>query len=197
MSEPTTGIGRITIPYTVSGMDHDCRMYVANPTLSGAVWRIDANPSVGGTVDWADAAQSFSASISYILATGTTVGAALLEEYSATGWLPRDTATVTMPNLTGSAKLASQCTLTLRVSDFSRPKIVVMEINDQPPLSIDSPTGGGAVMDSFIAEFLSTGALAARPYHVMTNMHEFFLLEDPFVSASLTYNKKLRRARGL
>jgi len=197
MSEPTSGIGRITIPYEVDGLDHELRMYTDHPTLAGSDWMIPVRPSVGGTIDWADAAQSLAAAMSHVLATGTTPGTALLEEYSATGWLPRATATVTFPNLSGSYKPAAQTTLTLRSSDFTRPKIVLMETNDQPPYRSNSPTGGGAVMDAFVAEFLNTGVTTNRPWFVMTNMHGLFLQETPFVSFSLTFNKKLRRARGL
>ena len=197
MSGPSTGIGRITQPYTASGLTHVCRMYVDNPTLSGANWVIDANPSVGGTPVWTDAADSFAAALSYVLATGVTPGTAILEEYSATGWLPRDTHTTTFPNLSGNTNFAAQITLTLRDSLFTRPKIVVMEPNQVAPAKFTSPTGGAGGLDSFIAEFLSTGALAVRPYHVMCNQHGFFLQTNPFVSVTLTFNRKLRRARGL
>src|SRR4029453_1378445 len=98
MSGPTIGIGRITIPYTVDGLPHVSRMYVSDPTLSGSTWTIGVRPDLGGTADWADAAQSFATTLSNILETGTSVGSALLEEYSATGWLPRDTVAVTLPN---------------------------------------------------------------------------------------------------
>lgn len=197
MSGPTIGMGRITIPYTVSSLTHECRMYVDNPTLVGAAWLIGVRPDVGGTSDWADAAQNLSETISYILPTGTTVGTAVLEEYFATGWVPRATVAVTMPNVSGSVALAGQTTLTTRADNFTRPKIVVMEMNNPAPLKITSPTGGGANYDGFIGEFLITGTLPARPYLVMTNMHGFFLSTSPFVSTTLTYNRKLRRARGL
>jgi len=197
MSGPSTGIGRITQPYTVSGLTHVCRMYVANPTLSAGTWRIDANPLVGGNADWADAADSFAATLSYMLATGVTPGTALLEEYSATGWLPRDTHTTTFPNLSGSTSQASQLTLTLRDSNFTRPKIVLMEVNNPGPLKFNNPGDGGANVDDFIEEFLASGSLSVRPYHMMVNQHEFFLQDDPFVSATITYNHRIRKARGL
>jgi len=84
MSGPALGIGRITIQYTVSSFPHVCRMYVTNPTLSGADWVVDARPSVGGTLPWDDAAEHLSQTISHILPTGTTPGTALLEELSST-----------------------------------------------------------------------------------------------------------------
>lgn len=197
MPTPEIGMGRITVPYTVSGLTHVCRMYVANPTLSGADWVIDARPSVGGTLPWDDAAEHLSQTISSILATGTTPGTAVLEEYFSTGWVPRATASVTMPNLAGSANLAAQMTLSLRDTNFTRPKIVVMEGNQVSPSKITTPTGGAGGMDAFVAEFLSTGTLGARPWIVMVNMHGFFLETNPFISATWTYNRKLRRARGL
>lgn len=197
MSGPEIGIGRITIPYTVTGLPHVSRMYVANPTLSGADWVVDVRPSVGGTLPWDDVAEHFSQTLSYLLATGTTVGSALLEEYSATGWLPRATATVTMPNLSGNAKLASQAVLTLRDTNFTRPKVVVMEMNQDAPTKYTSPTGGAGGMDSFVGEFLSSGSLPGRPWVAMVNQHGFFLADNPFVSVTTTYNRKLRRARGL
>jgi len=197
MSGPSIGIGRITIPYTVSGLLHRSRMYVSNPTLSGSDWVIDVRPSVGGTIDWADAAESLANCMSSVLATGVTPGTALLEEYSATGWLPRATATVTFPNLAGNVNFASEVTLTLRDSNFTRPKFLVMEINQIAPTKYNTPTGGAGGMDAFIAEFLNTGSTTNRPWFVMTNMHGFFLQESPFISVTTTYNAKLERARGL
>lgn len=197
MSGPSLGIGRITVPYTVSGLTHVLRMYVANPTLAGSTWEIDVRPSVGGTIDWADAAESLANAMSSALATGVTPGTAVLEEYSSTGWLPRATAAVTFPNLSGNVNLAAQMTVTLRDSNFTRPKIVLMEHNQPAPTKFTSPTGGSGGADAFIAEFLNTGSTANRPWFVMTNQHGFFLQESPFVSFTTTYNRKLRRARGL
>ena len=197
MSGPSIGIGRITIPYNVSGLPHDCRMFVDSPTLSGSDWLIGVRPDVGGTMDWADAAQNLSEALSNILPTGTTVGSAKLEEWSATGWLLHATVSVTMPNLAGSAKLASQETVTLRSSVNTRPKIVVMEMNQDPPFKLTSPTAGAGGNDAFLGEFLISGTLPARPYLVMVDHHGFFLTSSPFVSATATFNRKLRRARGL
>jgi len=197
MSGPLLGIGRITIPYTVSGQTHVLRMYVNNPTLAGSTWEIDVRPSVGGTIDWADAAESLANAMSSMLATGVTPGSALLEEYSSTGWLPRDTATVTFPNLTGSSALASQFTLSLRDSNFTRPKIVLMEVNNPGPLKFTAPDAGGANVDAFVAEFLNTGVTTNRPWFVMANMHGHFLQEEPFISATITYNHRMRKVRGL
>jgi hypothetical protein len=157
-------------------------MYVSNPTLSGSTWVVDFHPTVGGTSNWASAAQGLADHISFNLGTGTTPGTALLEEYSVTGWLPRDTTTVTFPNLASSPQLASQATLTLRAMDFTRPKIVVMEGNFTPPAKINSPTGSST---------------SGRPWEFMTTMHGIFLLVESFVSATATFNRKLRRARGL
>lgn len=197
MSGPVTGIGRITIPYTVSSLTHECRMYVMNPTLAGSDWVIDLHPSISGTSVWTAAAQGLADAISYILATGTTPGTASLEELSGTGWLPRDTTTVTLPNLSGSAALASQVTLTLRDTAFTRPKIVVMECNNVGPLKFTSPTAGGANFDGFIDPFLGTSSVSGRPWAFMVNQHENWLLTNSFVSCTITYNRKLRRARGL
>jgi len=197
MSGPVDGVGRITIPYTVSGQSHECRMYVSDPTLAGSVWNIDIHPSIGGVNDWADAAQALADSISFMLPTGTTVGSALLEEYSATGWLPRDTASVTLTNLTGGASLAAQITLTLRALDFTRPKIVVMDVNNPGPLAFTSPTAGGANVDGFVDQFLGSSATWPRTWAFMTTMHGIFLLPDSFVRATITYNKKLAEERGL
>lgn len=197
MTEPAIGVGRITIPYTANGLNHVARMYVANPTLTGAVYNIDQRPSIGGAVLWSTAAQHFAETLSNILATGVTPGTALLEEYFATGWLPLSTAAVTFPNLAGNTTIASQQIMTLRSSDFTRPKMVVMEPNQLAPTKFNSPTGGAGGQDAYVAQFLSTGTLGARPWVVMTNMHGVHLAVSPFISFTNTFNRKLRRARGL
>lgn len=197
MSGPSVGIGRITIPYTVNGLNHVTRMYVSNPTLVGSDYVIDVRPSIGGTVVWTAAADHLAEAMSNILATGVTPGTALLEEYTGTGWVPLSTDSVTFPNLSGNSNLAAEMVTTFRDSNFTRPKIVVMEMNQTAPTKFTSPTGGAGGQDAFIAEFLSTGSLTARPWVVMTNQHGFFLAANPFISFTTTYNRKLRRARGL
>lgn len=197
MSEPTIGVGRITIPYTVDGLQHDCRMYVGNPTLTGSDWVVDKHSSIGGTGLFSDAAQGLCEFISFGLETGTTPGTALLEEYSATGWLPRDTATVTFANLSGGAFPATQLTLTLRAFDFTRPKIVLMEHNQNAPFKYSSATGGSGTLDAMIDGFLESGTGANRPWVYMVTMHGIELLDDSFVSVSSTINEKVRRQRGL
>jgi hypothetical protein len=172
-------------------------MYVSQPTMAGSTWEIDVRPSVGGTIDWADAAESFANALSSSLATGVTPGTALLEEYSSTGWLPRATAAVTFPNLSGNVNPAGEMVLTLRDSNFTRPKIVLMEGNYVAPTKFTSPTGGAGGLDATIAEFLNVGVTTNRPWFVMVNQHGFFLQESPFISVTTTYNRKLRRARGL
>jgi len=197
MTAPTIGVGRITIPYTVSGLTHLLRMYVDNPTAAGATYNIGINPVLGGTGDWVDAAQGLADAMAPALATGVTPGTALLEVYSATGWQPLDTTTVTMTGVSGNSTLASQVTLTLRATDFKRPKIVLMEANQVFPFHYDGPTGGAGGLDSFIDPFLGSSSVALRPWFFMTTMHGFFLLENSFVAVGGTYNRKLRRARGL
>lgn len=197
MSEPTIGVGRITIPYTASGLNHVARMYVANPTLTGAVYNIDNRPSLGGTVLWSTAAQHFAETLSNILATGVTPGTALLEEYFSTGWIPLATATVTFPNLSGNVLVAGEMIMTLRASDFTRPKMVTMEHNQIAPFKTTSPTGGAGGQDAYVSQFLSTGTLGARPWIVMTTMHGVHLATNPFISFTTTFNRKLRKARGL
>jgi len=197
MSGPSIGIGRITVPYTASGLVHVSRMYVSNPTLSGSDWVIDKRPDVGGTVVWEDAANDYASAISNVLATGVTPGTAVLEEYTATGWIPRATFAPSFPNLAGNVNPAAEMVVTLRDTNFTRPKIVVMEHNQIAPTKYTSPTGGAGGADNFIAEFLSTHVGAAAPYVVMVNQHGFFLNTSPFISFTTTYNRKLRRARGL
>ena len=197
MTGPTIGVGRITVPYTVSGLEHVLRMYVDNPTAAGATYNIGLHPSIGGTQDWVNAAQGMADAMAPALATGVTPGTALLEEYSATGWLPRDTVAVTMAAVTGNSNLASQVTLTLRAMDFTRPKIVLMEANQVFPFHYNSLTGGAGGLDAFIDPFLGTSVVTSRPWFYMTTMHGIFMLENNFVSVGGTYNRKLRRARGL
>ena len=197
MSEPTIGVGRITIPYVATGLEHVCRMFVDNPTAAGSTYNISLHPSIGGTADWTNAAQGLADALSSALATGVTPGTALLEEYSATGWIPRDTVTVTFPNLSGNTALASQITLTLRAMDFTRPKIVLMECNQDPPFKYNTPTGGPGGLDGMIDPFLGSSSVSSRPWAFMVTMHGIFLLEEDFVSVTGTFNRKLRRARGL
>lgn len=197
MSGPTIGIGRISVPYTVSGLTHVTRMYVSTPTLSGGTYVITKRPSIGGTNNWVSAAEDFAKALSYVLAVGTTPGNAVLEEYSATGWLPLASTPVTFPNLNGTPFLAGQLTMTLRDSNYTRPKIVIMEGSQPPPNKFTSPTGGSGDQDNFVAQFQSGGSLSFLPWAFMVNQHDFFLQTNPYISLTLTFNRKLRRARGL
>jgi len=197
MPTPLTGWGRITITYTCSGVEHQHRMYVANPTLSGGQYIIDKRPDVGGTANWGLAADDLAAAMSYTLGTGTTAGGAVLDIFDGVLWNPTDTEAVAFPNLNAGIIAAQQLTATFRDEAFHHIKPTIMEGNEGAPAHSSSVTGGSASLDSFLAEFTPAFGLTNAPYLYCTSVWGEFIREDGFVAYTTTFKRVVRKARNL
>lgn len=197
MPTPITGQGRITIPYIIDGLQHQFRMYVGNPTLSGGTYRIDVRPDIGGTADWGDAADSLAEAMSNALPIGTTAGTAVLDVFDGLIWNPVDTEAVGFPNLAGSTKVAGQVTGTFRDTGFHLVKPEILEGNTAYPNQGNTLAGGGAALQAFLTEFTIGKTLPVGPYDVAQSVWGNFLRVDGFVSFSSTLNHRLEKARGL
>lgn len=197
MPTPITGQGRITIPYTVDGLEHVFHMYVANPTLSAGIWRIDVRPDIGGTADWGDAADALAEAMSNALAVGTTPGAAVLQVFDGLIWNPVDTEGVAFPNLAAGVQTASQLTATFRDEAFHLLKPTLLEGNAVYPTQSTSITGGAGGVDAWLNEWSVSLTLPVGPYSVAQTVWGEFLKPFGFVSFSSTLNHHLEKARGL
>ena len=197
MATPLSALGRITQPYTINGITHKARVYVRNPQLVGSVWMINSRTTDANDVVWTDAALAWAQSIGSVTPTAGTFGTALLETRSGSVWTTVDTYTPTVTTQTGSTNVAGQITLVLRDVLFHKVKVVVMEGNETYPQHLVSPTGGDSTFDGFINEYLPTFAGTTPLYKWLVGRGNQYLSTAPFVGATVTLNRKIRRRRGL
>lgn len=197
MPTPITGQGRISIPYTVTGLVHTAQYYVAAPTLAAGVYSIPLRPSVGGAATFAVCADALAANMSITLEIGTTAGDAVLSIFDGTLWNPVASEVVGLTQLVGTATLASQLTVTLRDEQFHHIKPTVMECNQPTPNHFESATGGSPSLDGFIQEFTQNFTFPTPPFYFVQSIWGQYIRVSPFVATTITYNRKLRKARGL
>lgn len=197
MPTPITDRGKIVITYVVSGLTHTFTMFTGEPVLTAGVWRIPARPSTGGTADWGDAADSLAEAMSNMLDTGATAGGAVLYKYDGVLWNPLDTESVTFPNVAGSPKLAAQYTAVFRDEGFHLMKPTIMEGNETVPSHFVSSTGGGTSWDNWLLEWTVAHTLPVAPYDMAQSIWGEHVRNESFVSGTSTYNRVLRKARGL
>ena len=198
MSVTIVASGRIVASYAVDGLNHKAHAYVRNAQLVGSSWMINSRATDSNDKLWSNAAQGFMDALSVILKTAnTTWGDASLETYAGGIYTVRATATITPVGANDQLVLASQSTLVLRDTSFNKVKVEVMEAGTPTPFHTTSKTGGNATVDLFVSYFTADHGNTNDPYNWMVGRGNQYLNTSPFVGWTTTYNRKLRRARGL
>jgi len=199
MATTLAALGRITISYQVDTVfTHKLRAYVRNPQLVGSAWLINSRTTDANDTPWETAANGLAETLSYLLGTGATFGAALLETRSGSVWQPRSTVAITATNhASGTLWPASQFTLVLRDNVFRKVKVVVLDANYGSLAHSTDPLAGPAVSDNFNTQFTASASVTGNPYAWMVGRGNAFLAVSPIVSWTSATNRKMRRARGL
>jgi hypothetical protein len=197
MATTLVAAARILIPYTITGLSHKIYHYVRNAQVGGSTYKINTRTTDANDLNWEDAADGFAATLTAILISSTTFGAASLELRSGSVWNPVSFHTLSAVGGSSFARAAGQLTVTLRDTLFRKVKVVVMESSQLPVFKTRSPTGGDSELDTFIQQYLSTYTVTNAPYKWMVGRGNTYVNTSPFVSASADYNDKLRRARGV
>jgi hypothetical protein len=192
-----TGMARITMPYTVDGFNHKCRLYGRNVQPVSGSFNINSRATDANDQVWTDAAAGMEYAVSALLPSAATYSPFLLEKWDGSVWEPLANTTIAPTNVTGSYVKASQITLTFKDTALEKLKLVVVEGTEALAQKFRSPTGGDSAMDICIAEFLSTHVGTHAPYVWAVSHRDLYLSSSPFVSASVWPNRKIARRRGV
>lgn len=196
MSTPLSALGRITWSYSVTGFTHKVRAYCKGIVASGGSFNIDSRTSPGSIV-WSDAAVAFKNAITEMMGTAYAAGQLLLEQRSGSIWTVVAAQGVTSDTRSRTSLLATELTSVFRDTGFHKVKLVVLEGVEAPPAHSDDPNAGSAELDLMHKQFLPTYDDPAAPYLWMVGRSNLFLNTSPFVSYTVTLNRKIRRRRGL
>lgn len=197
MSQPLVSTARIDLSYSVSSLLHHLRCYIKNLTVSGASWDIDANPAVGGVLDWALAAQGLWDTLRPLMPTSATVNQASLQSRSGLIWTPLASYSPTGAVSANAYSPAQQATLTLR--DTSNFKVRVIVLEQTFPIPAHFPSYGALTGDTltFAKQFTVQRTVTNAPWEWLVSRGERFLSDFSFVALTTDLNDDVRRARGL
>lgn len=199
MAQEQTVTGRIVIKYTVSGLQHRLVANVRNLQSVGATWVINSRTTDSNDMGWTDAANGLFEATSYLIATPATFADAELWRKVGNAWILTATHTgVFTDHQNGTLVTGSQHTMTLRDAQFHFLKVVIMEsASDQLPhkyISVASmPTG----VANFAKQWTPSATIAVPPYVWQVSDSQQYINPAGFVSLVKTFNRKLRRTRGL
>jgi len=197
MTPPLVAASRIVLPININGLVHKLRVYARNATLVGTDWMINTRETDANDLAWADAVADLAAAVSFLLPTTASANAAILEKRTGDLWNPVDFVVVPLPNKGGTSVAASQITLVMRDTTFYKVKVVVMEgIIDGPGRYPSFDTLTGALLN-MASEWDDTHTLDNAPWRWQVGRDNEYLLDNPFVGLTITFNRKMRRARGL
>lgn len=196
MPQPFNATAKIRWGYVIDGQSHRVSAYVKGLTLQGSQWFINSRTTDANDQLWTDAAEGLAAAYAHVLGTTTVGSVARLFQLINGVWVQRDASSPAMTPSGNSYVKASEICMTLQTTTFDKVKVFVLEGEESPQLKISSPTGGGTQMDLFCAEYTSSHVHAHAPYVWQVGRDNQYLAVNPFVSATVTLNRKLRRARG-
>ena len=198
MSQPLLAEGRMILPYTVDGLPHKMFAYLRNPQPVGGTYNVNSRTLDANDQPWKNCAEAWFQSVSYLFSgTLTASGDILLQRFIDNVWQPTETYTPVTSNAAGSYKPGTQVTVVLRDSAFKQIKIVMLETSEISPQHFIQIAGGDAAFDNMIKQFTSTATISPAPYIFMVSRGNRYINTTPFIGATVTLNRKVRRARGL
>jgi hypothetical protein len=184
----------MTMNYTSNGIPHKIRVRANYGTALLGGYYIALNG--GGNISPQDAADQWFTLLAPLYKNGqATLDGWVLDKYDAGAYFPIDSgSTAVAPSDTSNTQIAQQVTLTFRDENFKKVRFMLMECRVTPAAKYPYSALGGAfkdLVDSLLAE--SSGNLGSWVCGRGDTPGSTF----SFLSLVSTYNRKLRRRRGL
>lgn len=196
MGQALLATWRVLQHYSVSGVDHTLHLYAKGVVAGGSDHTLHTRNSTD--INFQDVATNLKNEIGALFGAGISWGSTELQQLTTGRWLTQRVWTVTAPAGSGTAKLGSQVTITLRSSTILPVKVIMLDTNEQPPFRYIDPAGGDANLDGVIAAFMPKETpVAEDPYNWMVSRENQYLSTSPFVSVSADINRKVKKAHGL
>ena len=197
MAQELLATARIVFPIETSSNIHKIVAYVRGLTPVGGSWNVNTRTLDENDLPWDDAAQGFWDAYSYLLATAVVAPTAQLEEIDNGVWIPLANAALTGGNDSGDIVQASQLTATFRDTAFKKMKVVFLEGSFVPPFASSIVTAFGGGVTNGLKQWTSSHTVTNPPYTWQVSRGNRYLATSPFVRGVATYNRRLRRDRGL
>lgn len=198
MSQPLLATGRLVMKITTSSLLHTLHAYVRNVQAVGGSWNVNSRTTDANDVVWSTAAQGWWDAISYMLTTGQAAPSIELQQLVSGVWQVLASMTPTGGNLgAGGPVLGAQFTSVFRDTAYKPVKQIVFEGRWQPPFHNTSIAAFGSYITSYLTQFTSSATVTHPPYEWLASRGNRFLATTPFVGGTATFNRKVRRARGL
>lgn len=191
---PITADGRLTMLYTSAGIQHKLRLRCQIDHFTTPDWYLKS--STGTPVKASDAADEVFTLLAGLYKSGTSsFDGWELDKYVSGAYLPQQAgATAITPSDSAAVQVAQQVTVTFRDDNFKKVRFIFLEQRTTPAAKYSYGQLGGeylALVNSIIGE---TSSDIGRWYCGRGDADTNSL---SYVSLVSTYNRKLRRRRGL
>lgn len=197
MTQQQLATSRLVVTYTERGTAHEARAYSRGATKQGADWYINSRTLDANDVKWTDALQQLYTAVNSLMSNEGLFGPGRFERLVNGLWQVEDINTPNGVAGVGAIAVAAETMVVLRDRNMNKVKFVYMEGNQPAPQKLSFATGGNAAMDAFLAPFVSGAGNAADPFNWMVSKSNQYLTDSPFVSTTVSLNRKARRRRGL
>lgn len=189
---------RITLNYTVESLAHKQRLYVKHAAPYGGSFYIQSRVSAGDDLPVENVLDDYTDTLAAMMGSTFLMGACIVEERVGTVYIPRFSYTpTTTPSALVFADWAKEATVTFYDTNMNRFKITVMEPHVPSPAHGRSYSAADANFKAWIQTFQGTPAGSYQPTYWLVSKYGKYINQTGFISYSVTYNKKLRRARAL
>ena len=202
MAEPLTAEYRLRLDIVVGGLTHKMRQFCeASASLLAASGYFLFDRSGLATIDAGDAAQSFWTMVASVYGTSVTAPQWILENRSGVVWNPVTAGTTTGTGaITGSYFDATQFTISMRSTLFTRLRLIILEQNKtQNAAKINSLSALSASWSAALAAGISGSDSDASGYFQWARSKNKRELNatSPFISSTFDLNDKVRRSRNI
>lgn len=194
---PLVATARMQMPLIISSISHVFSVYVRGLTPVSTSWNINTRTLDANDLDWKAAAQGWWDAFSYMLDDAVGAPTIKLEELQSGVWVQLDDVAVTGGNGSGTTNPASQFTFTLRDKEFKPDKVVWLDAVCTPPGRANAITDWTTNISNALKQYTSAHTVTNPPFSWQASRANQFLHDAPVVGMVATFNRKLRRRRGL
>lgn len=198
MGQPFNATWRVAMPYTTALRNHVMHVFASSTDVAPPY---SLNDRAAGVRLFSLCAQGLWDSIRKVMSNHATtfVGTIRLEQRTGSLWLPVEFYTPTGAGSQGNAEnLATEVTIVLRNLLNDKVKVAILEgAPGGTPQHWLLPNTAGDPSQVVAAEFSELHTVTNAPYFWAKSRSNNFLALVPTVGITLTYNRKMRRARGM
>jgi len=192
--QPILATHKIEIAYHALGVDHKKQLYL-NAIVDSGVASGYAAVTQSGTahIDWTDCVDAYAALWKVLFGSADTIQSAILFEYSGGVYIPRNSHTLGVAGTGGSGGAhCNQVTFFGRSVDYDQWKDISLD-TDNAVLDHGSTASLSGGVAAYLADFQAVTTTHIGNW-VRSKSATFFSV---WVSYTVSFNRKLRRNRGL